>query len=285
MDFGGGDQLGVHGAVVDGRTQNADAAAVKPALVLALAVAALGAGRRWAHYEHEMQHPAEDPSDAAVPGEFVFGRLRYRSPYDRGGFRHHRWGTDANRSERHFLVALRRLTRVNAKSIEQVVDIDSDEIYQYPFLYAVAAGHWALDDAQARRLGSFLARGGSLVVDDLHNETEWAGFMDGLRQAMPGRQWEEIPDDDPIMRAVYKVDRSVQVSGYNIVWGSPYERGGYVPGWRAIRDDMGRIVVSAWFNQDLGDAWEWADDPRYPEKLSSLAFRFGVNWVVYDMTH
>lgn len=250
-----------------------------------VAIAAFAASRRWAKFEGEMQHPADDPPDAASPAEFAFGRLRYRSPYDRAGYRHHRWGTDANRSERTFLVALRRLSRVDAKSIEQIVDIDSDEIFDYPFLYAVAAGHWSLDDAQAKRLRSYLERGGFLVVDDLHNETEWSNFMTGLRQAIPGHQYEEIPEDDSIFHVVHRLDRSVQVSGYNIVWGSPYERGGYVPGWRAIRDDGGRIVVSAWFNQDLGDAWEWADDPRYPEKLASLAFRFGVNWVVYSMTH
>jgi hypothetical protein len=253
---------------------------------LLLAILATGglhafAGRnRWWQYEPEMQDPIDDPPDADVESEFVFARLRYRSPYGR-----YRWGVDSNRGERHFFQAMRRLSRVDTRSIEWIIDVDSDEIYDYPFLYAVAAGHWVLSDSQAERLGKFFERGGFLVVDDLHNEQEWADFMEGIHQAIPGSDYEEIPEEDPIFHTIHAVDRSTQISGYNIVRGRAEERGGYIPGWRAVRDDHGRIVVSAWFNQDLGDAWEWADAPEYPEQLASLAFRFGVNWVVYSMSH
>lgn len=244
----------------------------------------LFAGNRWAQYEREMQDPADDPPDADMDAEFVFGRLRYRSPYD-GGRGMRRWGVDANKGERQFFLAVRRLSNVNIKSIEQIVDVDSDDIYDYPFMYAVAAGHWVLNDSQAERLGKYFERGGFLVVDDLHNEQEWAAFMDGINQAMPGHEYEEVPDTDPIFSVVHSLDRSTQISGYNIVRGNPYERDGYTPYWRAVRDNQGRIVVAAWMNQDLGDAWEWADDPAYPEFLASLAFRFGVNYVVYTLTH
>jgi hypothetical protein len=64
-----------------------------------------------------------------------------------------------------------------------------------------------------------------------------------------------------------------------------YENGGTVPHWRGIYDDKGRLMVAICFNMDLGDAWEWADDPRYPEKFSALAIRTGVNYVTYAMTH
>jgi hypothetical protein len=242
------------------------------------------ARNHWAQYEREMQDPVDDPPDAEVEAEFTFGRLRFQSPYD-GRFGMRRWGVDANRGERQFFMAVRRLSLVNIRSIEWIVDVDSDEMYDYPFLYAVAAGHWVLSDSQAERLGKFLERGGFLVVDDLHNEGEWADFMTGIQQAMPGKDWEELPESDPIFHVVHTLDRSTQISGFNIVRGSPYERGGYTPYWRAVRDSKGRIVAAAWMNQDLGDAWEYADYPVYPEHLASLAFRFGVNYIVYTITH
>jgi len=245
---------------------------------------AFARGNRWAQYESEMQDPVDDPPDAWEEREFVFGRLRYNSDRDRG-FGRRRWGVDSNRGERQFFVALRRLSSIDIRSVEQIVNADSDEMFDYPFLYAVAAGHWILNEDEAARLGKFFERGGFLVVDDLHNEQEWADFMVGIDMAMPGHTYEEIPETDPIFTVVHSLDRSVQVSGYNIVNGSPYERGGYYPGWRGIRDSHGRIVVSAWFNQDLGDAWEYADYPIYPEQLASLAFRFGTNWAVYSLTH
>jgi hypothetical protein len=44
-------------------------------------------------------------------------------------------------------------------------------------------------------------------------------------------------------------------------------------------------MVAISYNSDLGDAWEWADAPEYPEKFSGLAIRVGVNYIVYAMTH
>ena len=96
---------------------------------LALGLLLLGgvhlfARNRWAQYEREMQDPVDDPPDANVDAEFIFSRLRYRSPLDRGGYGRQRWGTDANKGERQFFVAVRRLSLVNIKSIEQIVDVD-----------------------------------------------------------------------------------------------------------------------------------------------------------------
>ena len=260
------------------------AAAAILALLVGTALWGAAARNRWWMYEREMQDPVNDPPDASVDAEFTFARLRYRSPRD--GFRRARWGTDANKSERQFIIALRRLSRVNGKSIEQIVDIDSDEMFDYPFLYAVAAGDWAVSRAQGERLREFFERGGFFVTDDFHNDLEWARFMEGIHQALPDRDGDEIPNEDPIFHVVHDLGQRVQISGYNIVYGQPNERGGTDgPHWRAVRDDRGRIVVGAWHNQDLGDAWEWADAPEYPERLASEAFRVGVNYVVYSMTH
>jgi Domain of unknown function (DUF4159) len=261
-----------------------------PRTTLAAVLLALLAGsglyafaNRWAKYEREMQDPVNDPPDANVPADFVFARLRYRSPYD--GRRFARWGTDANKSDYQFMIALRRLSRVNARSLEEIVDIDSDDIYNYPFLYGVKGGYWVVSEEQGARLRNYLLRGGFLVFDDFHNEQQWAQFMEGVRQALPDKDGQEIPDGDPIFHVVHDLTHRIQVSGYNIVRGNPYEDGGIEPHWRAVRDDKGRIVVAAWHNQDLGDAWEWADAPEYPEPLALEAFQVGVNYVVYSMTH
>jgi len=241
------------------------------------------AANRWAKYEREMQDPVNDPPDADVDAEFTFARLRYRSPYNGRGFA--RWGTDANKSDYQFMIALNRLSRVNARSLEEIVDIDSDEIYNFPFLYGVKGGHWVLSDSQALRLRNYFERGGFLVFDDFHNEDEWARFMEGVHQALPGKDYDEIPGNDPIFHVLHDMTDRIQVSGYNIVYGSPYENGGITPHWRAVRDDKGRIVVAAWHNQDLGDAWEFADAPEYPERLATAAFKVGVNYIVYSLTH
>src|SRR5581483_1157176 len=157
---------------------------------------------RWAQYEREMQHPVDDPPDAREPTEFAFGRLRFRSPRDGYFGGHARWGTDSNKSERVFMMALRRLTRINVRSIEEIVDVDSDEILNWPFMYAVGVGDWSLTDAQAARLRRYFDAGGFLMVDDFHNTREWANFMTGMHKIFPGREAVEIPDDHPIFQVV-----------------------------------------------------------------------------------
>ncbi|MDX2150670.1 MAG: DUF4159 domain-containing protein [Bryobacteraceae bacterium] len=255
-------------------------------LLVGLAAAQTGRGRRWALYESEMQNPADDPPDAWEKTEFAFARLRYRSDRDRRFFgRGSRWGIDANKSERQFIQGLRRLTRVHARSVEEIVDIDSDALFDWPWLYAVGVGDWVLSDAQAARLRQYFDRGGFLVVDDFHNEREWASFMEGVAKIYPGRAFVELEDGDPIFHTVYDLDERVQVPGLNVVPTPGYERGGVVPHWRGLMDDKGRVVIAAWFNMDLGDAWEWADLPEYPEKYASMAYRLGVNYVIYALTH
>ena len=230
-----------------------------------------------------MQNPVDDPPDAWQETEFAFARLRFRSPRD--GWSYSRWAIDANRADRLFLQGLRRLTRVDARSVEQIIDIDSDEMFDWPWLYAVAVGDWEISDEQAARLGEYLRRGGFLMVDDFHAEFEWANFMGGLNLALPGAQAVELPDDHPIFHTVYDLKERFQIPGLNVVHGSGVERGGVVPHWRAVLDDEGRVQVAICFNMDLGDAWEWADSLEYPERCASLAYRLGVNYIVYALTH
>lgn len=253
-------------------------------LTAALAVVAAQSGglRRWAKYEHEMQNPDDDPPDAWESTEFAFGRLRYRSYRD--GYRA-RWGIDANKSDRQFIVGLRRLTRIHARSVEEIVDIDSDEIFNWPWIYAVGIGDWTLSEPQVARLRHYFERGGFLMVDDFHNEREWASFMAGMTRVLPDHRVVELEDNDPIFHTVYSLDKRFRIPGLNVVHGDQIERGGTFPHWRGVVDDKGRVVVAICFNMDLGDAWEWADIPEYPEKYASLAYRIGVNYVVYAMTH
>jgi len=97
----------------------------------------------------------------------------------------------------------------------------------------------------------------------------------------------ELEDQAEIFHTVFDLSERVQVPGYQIVErGSMMERNnGYVPHWFAVLDDKNRVRISGFLNQDLGDAWEFSNDPAYPEHFASQAYRMGVNYVVYSMTH
>jgi hypothetical protein len=231
----------------------------------------------------------EAPDGAA---EFYWSRLRYSSNgYDSprfgfgfGGFSG--WSRDYPKADRQFLEALARLTRIQMRSTEQVVDLDSDDIFNYPWVYAVQAANWTFTDAQAKRLREYLLKGGFLMVDDFHGTEDWERFMAGMRQVLPDRPVEDLSDDDEIFHVLYDLGHRFQVPGEQYVnTGRTYEKDGYVAKWRAIRDDRGRIIVAICHNMHLGDAWEWADMPEYPEAFASMAFRVGINYIIYGMTH
>jgi hypothetical protein len=242
-------------------------------------------GRIWARYEDEMQDPVEDPPGAGRKGEFIQGRLRYHSPMDGRWGGYFRWGIDANKGDRIFLGILHRLTRIDVQPVEHIVDIDSDDMFDFPWMFAVSVGDWELTDPQAQRLRKYFDRGGFLFVDDFHNDREWDRFMRGMRLVDPSIEYVELQDTDAPFHVLFDMKDRIRVPGANVVHGNGIERGGTYPHWRAILDGKGRMMVAISFNQDVGDGWEFADDPTYPEKFASEAIRLGANYVLYAMTH
>ncbi|MGA2578581.1 MAG: DUF4159 domain-containing protein [Bryobacteraceae bacterium] len=212
---------------------------------------------------------------------FVDLRMRDGKPFP--GY----WTMDYPRSDRHLMAGIRRLTRIETRSVEQVVTLDgTGEVNNWPTLYAVEVGHWRLPDDQAAQLREFLLRGGFLMVDDFHGTKEWNIFVASMSKVFPDRPIVEIPNSDPIFHTVYDLDERFQVPGAQYFdTGKTYEQDGYQPRWRAIYDDKGRVMVAICHNMDLGDAWEWSDDARYYEKWASLAYRIAVDYFVYDLTH
>ncbi len=236
-----------------------------------------------------------EPDSPSVPSEFYFSRMQYTAGYASGGsfgFRGFRggfgggWAQDFPRADNDCLVVLRRLTRLDARANLNVVDLDSDRIFDYPWVYAIHVDTWSFTDDEAKRLRAYLERGGFLMVDHFHGPAAWARFMTEMNMVLPDAVAEDLPDNDEIYRVLYNIDEKFQIPGEQYIsTGRTYEGDGYIPIWRAIRDKNGRIIVAICANMHLGDAWEWANTPDYPEKFSGLAFRIVTNYITYAMTH
>jgi len=197
-----------------------------------------------------------------------------------------RWQADWPEAERHFLQGLDRLTAVDTAREGVVLDLDDAALFDHPWLYAVEVGGWSLGERQASRLREYLLRGGFLVIDDFHGPREWSGFERAMTRLFPDRPIVELSDDAEAFAVLYDLRAREQIPGIR-AWlgGRTWEKGGRVARWRGVRDDAGRVMVAINFNQDLGDAWEHADDRRYPQRLTAAAYRLGVNYVIYAMTH
>jgi len=185
---------------------------------------------------------------------------------------------------------LRRYTRTNVRGVEQPVNLDDgDDAFYWPFMVVGLASAWQLTDAQAVKLREYLLRGGFLFCDSFYGDRNWAAFAESLKRVFPDRPIVDLTDDHPVFHAAFDLPRmtAAQISNMNsLMAGGPgYLSGGRTPHWRGISDDSGRLMVLIAFNNDVADAWQWADDPRYPAEQANLALRLGANIAVYAMTH
>ena len=232
---------------------------------------------------------AEADSHGPVPSvglqqhEFVFARL----VYDSGGWSDWpRWRADWPHAERHFNRGLNRLTRLDAADDGELVSLQDDRLFDYPWLYVVEVGALWLNPDEIARLREYLLRGGFLMVDDFHGRQQWLQFLSVMQQVFPQRQIADLEDSEELFHVLYDLPDREQIPGIRPLMNNrTYEYGGVVPYWRGIRDDSGRIMVAINFNMDLGDAWEHADDASYPERYSAMAYRIGTNYVLYALTH
>jgi len=251
----------------------------------------------WREYPAIEHNGFPVPEDYAASTDFVFARLMYppapTARFDRAGSRWAQgmssWTQDYPAADRHFLLALRRLTFVDSRSVEQAVNLDvGDDVYNYPFLYAVRPGEWDLSDAQAKKMRDFIDRGGFFMTDEFWGTFEWKVFMDSMGRVFPDAQVVDIPNEDQFFHMMFELDDRYQIPG---MWGLrgggqyTYQNDGDTPFWRAIYDGKGRMVSVIMPNSDLGDSWEHADNPVYPEKYSRLGIRLGINAIMYSLTH
>jgi hypothetical protein len=238
------------------------------------------------------------PPDYLDHNEFTIGRLMYPSRsgggfggrgggWERGGTM---WSNDYPRGDRAFARILRRLTRIDTRSVEQPINLnDGDDVYNWPWIYAAHVETWDLTDSMIKKLHEYLDRGGFFYVDDFWGDSGWAAFKETMDRILPGSQAEDLPDDDPIFHVLFDLKDKFMVANHNelLRTGHPYHNypGATEAHWRGIRDARGRIIVVMNFNSDVGDSWEWADFPEYPEKYSNLGMRISTNYTVYAMTH
>jgi hypothetical protein len=232
--------------------------------------------------------------------EFYFTRAIYNSGgYGGFGGRRRRgggsWAVDYPKADCQFITVVKRLSGLDMYYDSNAISLDDPNLRRFPFLYALEVGQnggWDLSESEAQGLRDYLAAGGFLVVDDFWGTQEWYGFERGIRQVLPDRAIVDIPMDHTLFSIFYTMEEIRQVpnvgNAERIARGfgnETWERDGYVPQVKGIYDDKGRLMVLINWNTDLGDAWEWAEDPYYPLEFSTYAFEMGVNMILYSMTH
>lgn len=237
----------------------------------------------------------------SADAEFHLARLGYPTyayANSRGYANIPMWKVDFPDADWNFLPALSRLTTV---SVDLSAEIDINEtadrlhlealderIFKYPFLLTQQPGGagWNPSDREAEVLREYLERGGFLLIDDFHGNRDLNVVASALKQILPDKEIIEIPGDDPLMHVFFDLDDRLQIPGSRQLRGGGFgSQMSGPPYWLGIYDDYNRLMVGINYNIDMGDAWEHADDPYYPEPMTGQAYRLGINYIIYAMTH
>lgn len=237
-----------------------------------------------------LPHPGSLPTgDDGSNGEFTFVRAVYDSPHSPynaayGGA----WRVDFPEADEHFITGVREWAgtnlRVSARPVQ--LRVTDERLFDYPLVYIVEPGHMELSDEETASLREYLMRGGFLFLDDFHGEAEWERVRAQLKKVLPDSEAKDLPLTHPIFHSYFDISEVIQVPGVAaLVRGVTYEKGGVTPHYMGVEDGNGRLMIFLTRNCDLGDAWEWINDSRYPVRYGLVAYKVGINVVTYAMSH
>ncbi len=220
--------------------------------------------------------PSRDPND---PNLFQFVRIRYNGFTGFGSFRMPNgptWMHDYPRAEQNFLKIMLELTTVETTPDSYLIlDMDDPRILDYPFLYVSEPGYWNVTADEVANLQEYVKRGGFLVFDDFRDWDEWNVLVSAMQQVDPEKTWTELTIAAPIFHCFFDIETLHMVPPYDVP--GP-------PTWYGWSDESGNLQAIANLNNDIGDYWEWSDQSINPLN-SNEAYKFGINYVIYALTH
>jgi hypothetical protein len=230
-------------------------------------------------------------------GTWQFCRVAFRQNRngDGGG-----WSVDFPRADINISIRLSELTKTTVgfngpdDPKHVVVRLTDATLFQCPFIMMTEVGAAFIDDQEAEALGRYLLKGGFLWADDFWGEWAWQSWAEQIGKALPPSQYppKDLPGDHPLFRAIFDVGGAVpQIASIGFWLGSGggtserYQESAAARA-RGIFDERGRLMVLSTHNTDIGDSWEEeASHPQYFYEFSTKGYAFGIDAIVYAITH
>ena len=214
-------------------------------------------------------------------GRFTFARIKYR------GYAHFTnqgpgWSHDYPRAEMHLMRIMREITSLRP-FIESplaiggnVFALDDPELMKFPIAYFSEPGGWTPTDAEVAGFRKFLQKGGFVIFDDFQGPSDWMNFTQQMQRVLPGARIAPLDATHPIFDAFFKIDLDLLGQQYNT---RPLYYGIFQG-----NDPRKRLMAIINFENDVGEYWEWSDRGFSPVP-SNEAYKLGVNYLIYALTH
>jgi hypothetical protein len=212
-------------------------------------------------------------------GKFTFVRLRYGPPVSYASQRV-MWSHDYPTGERNFMRIMDELTFLAPHTDEtNILSLDDPELFNYPVAYLCEPGYqWTVDDQEAAQLRAYLLKGGFLIVDDFRGR-DWPAFEEQMRRVLPDVQFFDLDAGNPIFHSFFDIDAPTEYPNFYDP-GKPIFRGIY-----EHNDPARRLMAMINYNTDISEFWEFSATGLRPIDESNDAYKLGVNYLMYAMTH
>jgi hypothetical protein len=223
--------------------------------------------------------PAAQNTNPAYDGRIVFTRIRYGGGFGSNGWRGGAsWAHDYPRADSHLSVILDEITSVSIQVEEtNVLTLEDPQLFRNPIIYISEPGYWQMNDLEVRNLRNFLLKGGFVIFDDFENE-HLRNVDYQMKRALPGYHMIEIDASHPIFHSFFDV-----VDIY-----FPHPMVNVTPVYYGIFEDNDptkRMIAIVNHNNDLAEFWEWSDSGWLPVDNTNEAYKLGVNYMLYGLTH
>jgi hypothetical protein len=213
-------------------------------------------------------------------GKFTFTRLSYNSGlagFGRGWSS--AWNHDYPQADLHLPLILDALTALKPNlHASNIFNLADPEIFHNPILYMWEPGFWSTTDEEAENLRNYMLKGGFVIFDDFEVD-QWNNFEEQFRRAMPEAEFVKLDATHPIFHTFFEMD-TINIPHPSV--------GGIVPAFYAVFEDNDprkRMMALACHNSDIAEYWEWSGEGRFPVDTTNDAYKVGVNYFIYAMTH
>ena len=218
------------------------------------------------------RRPAITGEKTPYDGRFTFARLRHGLE----GRGEPPWAHDYPRAERNFSRILKEITLVDPNlTASNVFTQDDPDLFTAPFLYVSEPGFWTMNDEEMDNLQKYVQKGGFIVFDDFRGDHIF-NFEEQVRRIIPNARLVPIDREHPVFNSFFNI-RIEETQGY---YGQVAFQGVFED-----NDPSKRLLLVANYNHDLGELWEYSDTGFVPVDLSNDAYKYGVNYVIYALTH
>ena len=213
-------------------------------------------------------------------GDMVFTRIAFGGGLRGFGFGGgDAWAHDYPAADRNVGAIIDYITHARVRLNEtNILTLDDPEIFQNPVLYIWEPGYWSIRPSEAENLRKYLKKGGFLIFDDFEGPEHWDNMAAQVRQALPDHDWVRIDEQHPIFHSFYNITQ-LDV---------PHPSVNVTPGYWAMyenNDPTRRMIALANHNNDIAEYWEWSAEGLYNPDPTNNAYRLGVNYYIYAMTH